>query len=113
VRAEGEAAAQDRLIEHLESYELWRSELSGRVRAIAGDLEKAQMGLDAESFATIAARTDVIYHCAGWLNMAFPYSRLKPVNVGGTIEVLRLAGSITTKPVHFISRSLRRMGGLV
>ncbi|HEY1012776.1 MAG TPA: SDR family oxidoreductase, partial [Herpetosiphonaceae bacterium] len=37
------------------------------------------------------------------VNFIYPYARLKAANVDGTREVLRLASTAATKPVHFIS----------
>ena len=103
VRAEDSATATQRVVNQLQTYELWREEFANRIHAVAGDLAQPNFGLSQEQFLHLAANTDVIYHSAGWLNMAFPYARLKPANVKGTEEVLRLAGAVRTKPVHFLS----------
>lgn len=103
VRAADASSARQRLLRHLQQYELWRDEFEDRISAVAGDLALPRLGLSDEQFLQIAADNDVIYHSAGWLNMAFPYGRLKPVNVEGTKEILRLAGAVQTKPLHFLS----------
>ena len=93
-----------RLVSNLSSYGLWRDEFAGRIRAIpVRDLAERQFGLGDDDYREIASSVDVIYHSAGSLNMAFPYSRLKATNVTGTLEVLRFAGAVRTKPVHFLS----------
>src|SRR5262249_32673344 len=103
VRAADDAAARERVVRHLKNYGLWRDEYATRIRALAGDLEQARLGLPEARFGELAEQLDVIYHGAGSVNMAFPYGRLKPANVNGTREVLRLAGTASTKPVHFLS----------
>ena len=104
VRADNDASAYGRIVKNLSSYDLWRDEFAGRVRAIPiRDLSDLHFGLGADEYRELADSTDVIYHSAGSLNMAFPYARLKATNVTGTVEVLRLAGAVQTKPVHFLS----------
>ncbi len=103
VRATDAAAGEARLLKHLRNNGLWRDEFEGRIVAIPGDLSDPRFGLGESEFHDLAGSLDLIYHSAGWINMAFPYPRLKPINVEGTQEVLRLAGLETTKPVHFVS----------
>ena len=104
VRAGNTQAAFDRLARNLSGYGLWREDFAPRIHAMpVRDLAEPCFGLEAAEYGRLASATDAIYHSAGLLNMAFPYTRLKPTNVEGTIEVLRLAGAIQTKPVHFLS----------
>ena len=104
VRASNTQAAFDRLARNLSSYGLWREEFAPRIHPLPiRDLAEPRFGLDDNEFGRLAAETDAIYHSAGSLNMTFPYKRLKPANVEGTINVLRLAGAVHTKPVHFLS----------
>ena len=46
---------------------------------------------------------DAIYHSGASMNLALPYRALRPVNVAGTREVLRLAASGRATPVHYVS----------
>ena len=68
-----------------------------------GDLSRRQLGLPSEQFQKMASQINTIYHNAALLNYVHPYERLKPSNVLGTQEVLRLASQIKVKPVHYIS----------
>ena len=103
VRAADRSAARERILKQLASYGLWRQEYAARIEAVPGDLSKPGLGLSAAEFLDLGGKIDTIYHIAGWVNMAYPYPRLKPANVEGTKEILRLAGLRTTKPVHFLS----------
>ena len=103
VRAGDAFDGMRRLVAHLRNSGLWQDSFATRIHAVAGDLEKPRFGLTDEVYRDLAGRIDVIYHNGGSVNMAFPYERLKPINVGGTLEVLRFAGQVRTKPVHFIS----------
>ena len=103
VRADGVEEAGQRLAKHLRMCGLCQGDFAGRIRPVPGDLTQPRFGLTEDAFAALAAKADAIYHSAGWLNMAFPYARLRPVNVAGTIDILRLAGLVQTKPLHYLS----------
>ncbi len=46
---------------------------------------------------------DAVYHCGARVEFVYPYQMLKPDNVLGTREVLRLACHGTPKKVHYVS----------
>ncbi|MDJ0732572.1 MAG: amino acid adenylation domain-containing protein [Nostocaceae cyanobacterium] len=89
----------------LKSYRIWQEIWSSRIICIPGDLSKPLLGLEIEEFQQLASTIDVIYHNGAWVHHIYPYSILKPTNVLGTQEILRLASQVKTKPVHFISSS--------
>jgi thioester reductase-like protein len=66
-------------------------------------LSKPLLGLSDHRFQALADKIDAIYHSGAWVNWIFPYERLKPANVLGTQEVLRLACQVKVKPLHFVS----------
>ena len=103
VRGSEDQSEMDRLVTHLRSYGLWHDGYLERIFAINGDITQPRFGLTNAEFTDLAGECDAVYHSAGWLNMSFPYSRLKPVNVDGTREILRFAGRAVTKPLHFLS----------
>ncbi len=74
-----------------------------RIVPVAGDLSQPLLGLRPEQFDALGAEIDAIYHNGAAVNWISSYSRLKPANVGGTHEILRLAGRSTIKPVHVVS----------
>jgi L-aminoadipate-semialdehyde dehydrogenase len=92
-----------RIQENLESYFLWDEHLGPRIVPVTGDLSKPFLGLGRERFDALADRIDAIYHSGALVNFFYPYAALKPANVGGTEEVLRLASHIKLKPLHYIS----------
>ncbi|MFE1744013.1 amino acid adenylation domain-containing protein [Coleofasciculus sp. H7-2] len=103
VRASNADSGKKRLQNSLESYSLWEESLNSRIIPILGDLSLPLLGLSDEQFREMASLIDVIYHNGALVNFTYPYSALKPANVLGTQEVLRLASLIKLKPVHFIS----------
>jgi thioester reductase-like protein len=103
VRASGPAEAAERLRRNLEARGVWRPEAAGRLRAVAGDLSQPRFGLDRATFDRLAAEVEAVYHAGAWVNFTYPYRVLKPANVLGTVEALRLAAGGRTKPLHFVS----------
>jgi thioester reductase-like protein len=74
-----------------------------RITPVVGDLSKPLLGLSPEQFDVLATQIDTIYHSGAAVNWIHPYSRLKPINVRGTQEILRLASRRNVKPVHVVS----------
>jgi len=103
VRAEGAGAGRERLRRHLARYRLLDGDLDPRITVLAGDLSRPLLGLSSEAFRELARRVHVVYHAGAWVHFAHPYSRLRPANVDGTREVLRLASVERVKPLHHLS----------
>jgi thioester reductase-like protein len=103
VRAPDVEAGQQRIRKSLESYSLWRQRLGSRIVPVAGDLSQPFLGLSVPQFQALAGRIDAIYHNGALVNFVYPYHELKPTNVLGTQEVLRLATQSKAVPVHHIS----------
>ncbi|NEP56954.1 MAG: SDR family NAD(P)-dependent oxidoreductase, partial [Symploca sp. SIO2G7] len=103
IRSNDIDTARHKLQNRLESYFLWDETLSSRIIPVTGDLSAKFFGLSKEQFSYLANQIDVIYHSGAWVNHIYPYTMLKPTNVLGTQEVLRLATEIKVKPLNFLS----------
>lgn len=104
VRAASSAEGTQRLKAAAETFKVsWDAEFDARVRPVLGDLTKPELGLTPEAYAHLAATVDAIYHNGALVNFVYPYSVLKPTNVTGTVEVLRLACRVKAKIVHHVS----------
>jgi amino acid adenylation domain-containing protein/thioester reductase-like protein len=103
VRSPNEREGRRKITGRLEAYELWSYDWGHRIIPVPGDLSLARLGLSTEQFQTMAEKIDVIYHCGAAVNFLQPYQALRPANVVGTQEVLRLASQIKLKPVHYVS----------
>ncbi|MDB9517358.1 thioester reductase domain-containing protein [Roseofilum reptotaenium CS-1145] len=104
IRANNRDLAKQKLKDKLESYWLWDEEkFSSRIIPVVGDLSSKFFALSTEEFNFLANQIDVIYHSGAWTNHLYPYTILKPTNVLGTQEVLKLASQTHVKPVHFLS----------
>ncbi|MEU9862150.1 amino acid adenylation domain-containing protein [Streptomyces sp. NPDC047971] len=103
VRAADDAAAMRRIERGLTGFGLWEEELRGRVVPLAGDLGEPLLGLGAERFDALARTVDLVLHNGSRVNLMESYERLRPANVDGVREILRLAALHRTKPVHYVS----------
>ncbi|MCP2098874.1 nonribosomal peptide synthetase MxcG [Actinosynnema pretiosum] len=102
VRAADPAEAGARLRESLLRHRLGVGGLE-RARAVPGDLALPRLGLTQPEFEALASEVDAVVHNGARVNHFEPYARLRPVQVGGTAEVLRLATTGRPKPVHHVS----------
>ncbi|MFF7093094.1 amino acid adenylation domain-containing protein [Streptomyces rubradiris] len=76
---------------------------SGRISVVPGDLDQPLLGLTEAEFDHFARTVDVIHHPGGLVNFIYPYSHMRPTNVEGTREIIRMAGRYRNIPVHYVS----------
>lgn len=103
VKAESSEKALVRLKNSLIQYKIYDADKFSRVIPIKGDLSLPLLGLSEAEFDRLGEEVDVIYHNGAWVNHVLPYNVLKPANVSGTHEILRLASHRKLKAVHHIS----------
>ena len=103
VRGQNLEQCQQKIQSQLETYQLWNEDFKIRIISLIGDLSQPLLGFTPEEFQLIAEKIDVIYHNGALVHLFQPYTALKPANVLGTQEILRLACKSKIKPVHFIS----------
>ena len=70
---------------------------------MAGDLGEPLFGMPEDDFDRLAGEVDLVFHAAASVNLIYPYQALKPANVDGAREVLRLACRGAAKTVHHVS----------
>ena len=88
---------------NLEAYGLWQPEHARRIVPVMGDLAEPLLGMTEEKFDELAREVDIVFHGGAVVNLIYPYSALKPANVDGTREVIRLACRHHPKPLHYVS----------
>src|SRR5262249_24595470 len=103
VRASTPEEGRQRIRKALERYELGEVASDSRIVPLCGDLAKPRFGLSDHSYHTLADSVGAIYHNGASVNFVQPYSLLRPANVMGTIEVLRLAALSRNKHVEYVS----------
>jgi thioester reductase-like protein len=101
VRAADVPEGLARLQANLARYELV-ADLS-RVEVLRGAIEQKRLGLDESTWQSLARDIDAIVHTAADVNFMRSLDQLLAVNVGGAVNLLRLAGHARPKPVHLAS----------
>jgi thioester reductase-like protein len=101
VRTTDAHAGLARIQANLARYELVAD--VSRVEVLPGAVEDTHLGLDASTWDTLARDIDVIVHAAANVNFLPTLDGLLPVNVGGAVNLLRLAGHTRLKPLHLAS----------
>jgi thioester reductase-like protein len=94
---------EKRLRRSLGELELWEDEWADRVHPVAGDLSEPGAGLAPADAERLRQEVSLIYHSGAFVNLAFPFEQVQAANVGGSVEVLRLAGTGRPKRVCHIS----------
>jgi thioester reductase-like protein len=82
---------------------LWNPDFADRIVPVPGNLSEPCLGLSQEEFSDLAERVDAVYHAGALVHMLYPYALLKPANVDGTAEALRLACLGRPKTFHHVS----------
>jgi thioester reductase-like protein len=103
VRTHSKEEGMQRIKTTLQKYRISERDVENRVKIVQGDLSSTLLGLMPVEFYKLAGKIDSIYHCASTVNFVYPYTRLKPTNVEGTREIIRLASSGKVKTLHYIS----------
>lgn len=101
VRASSPDQGQQRIRSNLDTYGLevdWE-----RVRVLPGGLEQPLLGLAPELYHQLSQQVDTIYHTAANVSFLPTYEKLKGVNVGGLLAMLRLAACGRAKSIHHVS----------
>ncbi|KAL8752175.1 MAG: hypothetical protein Q9199_005928 [Rusavskia elegans] len=103
VRASSLNQAQERMIQTLEQYSLWKPEYELLLNSVIGDLSQPWLGLSENVFDDLANRVDAILHSGALVDWMLPLEDYVGPNILGTHEILRLASCGRGKAVHFIS----------
>ena len=74
-----------------------------RIRVVCGDLARARLGVSDAVWASLAADVDAVIHNGAVVHFGLGSRQLHAPNVGGTLEVLRLAAAGRVKPVLHVS----------
>ena len=103
VRHKADKSATTRLARILSEIGISRQVVQSRVEVLVGDLTEPRLGLDPDSYAELAGRVDLIYHCAAQVDWVRGYGQLYRMNVGGVLAMIRLACQGRAKRLVFVS----------
>lgn len=97
-----EAEPSERLARQLEAAGVDARGYAHRLEVVTGDLTHPNLGLPAGAWAALEGSIDAVCHAGAAVNWIFSYAALRAANVGGTVELLRLAARRSV-PFHFVS----------
>ncbi|WP_422735495.1 thioester reductase domain-containing protein [Micromonospora sp. WMMD729] len=103
VRCADEETGLRRLLDNMERYLPLPANAVDRITVLPGDLARPGLGLTADRYDELADLLDGIYHCGARVHFGYNYRQLRPDNVTGTEEVLRLAARGRPTAVHHVS----------
>jgi thioester reductase-like protein len=107
VRAEDIQHAKARTEAALRRTGLWNEFLQeafeSRVLALNGNISQPKLGLSDKCWESLANEVSGLYHCGAEVDYVKPYQSSRSANVSGTVEIIRLASSGSTKVLHFAS----------
>lgn len=103
VRPRESRTPDERLVEALRTYTGFRPEWAERLRALPGDLEQPGLGLGDADRDRVTREVAQIYHSGAVVSATYSYEAARPANIGGTVELLRLAGRERPKRLNHVS----------
>jgi len=103
IRGSEDIEIRNRFNQKLHKYKLNAYVNERRIYLIKGDLSKPSLNLSSQRLDDLSKKIDIIYHCGAHVHHVFPYEALKPTNVLGTVEIIKLAITHKVKPIYFIS----------
>lgn len=106
VRAESQLQAWNRVVQSLVKFKRWQPAWADRLQVVVADLGANRLGLPQADYLALAEGMDAIIHNGANVNYVLSYEQLKPINVNGTQELLRLAEELQLPFVYISSLRL-------
>lgn len=103
VRAKDESAAFTRVQDTCQAYGVWEDSWRSRIQCMTGELGPAHFSLSESQWNQITSEVDVVIHNGAQVHWINTYSTLKPPNVLGTIEAMKIAAEGKPKLFAFVS----------
>ena len=76
---------------------------NAKIIPILGNLSLKNLGVSESNFIKLANKIDLIIHNGAYVNHILNYEALRSTNVSSVLELIRLAGMVKIKKLHFIS----------
>ncbi|RMD41769.1 hypothetical protein DV735_g3373, partial [Chaetothyriales sp. CBS 134920] len=103
VRAKDAATAQSRVKQTCQAYGVWADSWEQRIEPVCGSLGPAKFGLSDGKWKELEDSVDVVIHNGAQVHWINTYEMLKPANVLGTLEALKLCAQGKAKKFAFVS----------
>ncbi|KAI9444302.1 alpha-aminoadipate reductase Lys1p [Lactarius indigo] len=102
VRSSTDGKATERLRQSASDSGVWDESWvqAARLEVLCGDLDKDAFGLAPQVWDRVTEETDVVLHNGALVHWVYPYERLRPANVLGTLRAIEFA--YLGKPKQFI-----------
>ncbi len=103
VRAQDEAKAYTRVKNTCQAYGVWEDSWQSRIQCLVGELGPRHFGLSDAQWKQIVSEVDVVIHNGAQVHWINTYTTLKPPNVLGTIEAMKITAEGKPKLFAFVS----------
>ncbi|OJJ59497.1 hypothetical protein ASPSYDRAFT_43844 [Aspergillus sydowii CBS 593.65] len=103
VRGKSAEQALARVRSTCRAYGFWEESWASRLECVCGSLGDARFGLTEAAWDDLTNRVDAVIHNGALVHWVYPYSTLKPANVLGTIDALKLCATGKPKQFSFVS----------
>lgn len=104
IRASSKEEAKNRLLQCAKDKKInINADEEQRIHCLCGDMSKPRLGLRQEDYNFLVEHIDLIIHSASVVNFIYPYERLREANVLGFYELMNIASTHKTKPIHLVS----------
>ncbi|GLA04703.1 putative NRPS-like protein biosynthetic cluster [Aspergillus niger] len=103
VRGKTDEQALERIRSTCRAYGFWDEAWTSRLQCVCGNLGEPRFGFSDALWDDLTKRVDAVIHNGALVHWVYPYSTLKPANVQGTIDALKLCASGKPKQFSFVS----------
>lgn len=103
VRASDVDNGMERVRKSCTAYGVWNDAWAGRIEVMTGELGQDKLGLSPEDYQKVVEEVDVIIHNGAQVHWVYPYAKMKPANVKGTVDALDLCTKGKPKSFAFVS----------
>ncbi|KAA8648719.1 hypothetical protein EYZ11_004228 [Aspergillus tanneri] len=103
VRSKSEQQALDRIRSTCRAYGFWDEAWTSRLECVCGNLGEPRLGLSEALWDDLTKRVDAVIHNGALVHWVYPYSTLRPANVLGTIDAMKLCATGKPKQFSFVS----------
>ena len=103
VRALDSKVALKRVKQTCQAYGVWNPYWASRITCVTGNLGDPRLGLSEMVWNRLANEANVVIHNGAQVHWVYPYSKLKPANVQGTLDILALCATGIAKKLSYVS----------